>query len=38
MTTMLKRNCLIKAAKDLFDYQGIVRTTRVDITQQTQVA
>jgi hypothetical protein len=36
MTTMLKRDCLIEVAKDLFDYQGIACTTRADIAQQTQ--
>ena len=37
MTTMLKRDRLIEAAKDLFDYQGIVCTTWANIAQQTQV-
>ena len=37
MTTMLKRACLIEAAKARFYQQGVARTTLADIAQQVQV-
>ena len=38
MTTMLKRDRLIEAAKARFYQQGVARTTLADIAQQTQVS
>ena len=37
MTTMLKRDRLIEAAKAKFYQQGVARTTLADIAQQAQV-
>ena len=37
MTTMLKCDRLIEAAKARFYHQGVVRTTLADIAQQAQV-
>jgi TetR/AcrR family transcriptional regulator, transcriptional repressor for nem operon len=37
MTTMLKRDCLIEAAKAKFYQQGVALTTLADIAQQAQV-